>query len=97
MRAIVVVACGLLTGCANNARVAGIVNGREIITSAPVETARPHLRDTVRKEDVTCPDEPTGMVSNQRQANQLTKDKIAWGRACKRASDTAWEVIRKEP
>ena len=79
----------MLSGCSTTGSAAGHL--------APVTVERPHLRDVVRKEDVTCGDEPAGDPVTQKQANQLVKDKLGWGRKCKRASDLGWSVISQEP
>lgn len=71
--------------------------GPKGFTIAPAAAERPHLRDYLRKEDVVCDDEPDGPVNTQKQINQLTKDKLAWGRTCKAKSNTTWTVIQKEP
>lgn len=71
--------------------------GPKGITIAPANVEWPHLRDSLRREDVVCDDEPDGPTNSQKQINQLTKDKVAWGRECKIKSEATWTVISQEP
>lgn len=93
---VIIVGCGVVTSCADP-RVAGVVNGKEIITSAPVQVERPHLRDNVRRSDIVCGDEPYGKLDTQKQINQNVMNKIMWGRECKRKAEIGWKVIEQEP